>query len=98
LGVGALILAAAVIAVYVIVRSIERLLLIRVLRATRIDAAKLRALMEGDAKPVVLDVRSRIALRVDPRRLPGAIAVDMSVAHVPLVDIPPDRDVVVYCS
>ena len=98
LGVGALILVAVVIAAYVGVKSIERFLLIRLLRSTRIDVTELRALMQGDVKPVVLDVRSRIAQQLDPRRLPGAIAVDMSAPQAPLVDVPPDRDVVVYCS
>lgn len=98
LGLSALILAAAVIVLYVIVKSIERFLLIRSLRATRIDVVELRALMEGNARPVVIDVRSRIAQKLDPRRLPGAIAVDMSAPRMPLVEVPPDRDVVVYCS
>lgn len=98
LGVGALIVAAAVVAVYVISRSIERFLLIRLLRTTRIDVDELRALMDQDPKPVILDVRSRIAQQLEPRRLPGAVLVDMNAAQVPLVDVPPDRDVVVYCS
>ena len=97
-GVGALIGAAAVIAVYVFVKSVERFLLIRLLRTTRIDVTELRTLMQGDAKPIVLDVRSRIARQLDPRRLPGAIAVDMHAPQVALIEVPPDRDVVVYCS
>lgn len=98
LGLSALIVIAAVVAVYVISRSIERFLLIRLLRTTRIDVTELGALMEQDAKPVILDVRSRIAQKLEPRRLPGAIPVDMSAPQVPLVAVPPDRDVVVYCS
>ncbi len=97
LGLGALMFAAAVIAIYVILKSIERFYLIRFLRATRIHPAELRELMGGELKPVVLDVRSRIGQKLDPRRLPGAIAVDMSAPHVPLA-VPPDRDIVVYCS
>ena len=98
LGAGVLIVAAVLIAIYVAVKSIERFLLLRFLRATRINVDELRTLMEGDAKPVVLDVRSHIAQRLDPRRLPGAIIVDIGAAQLPLVDVPADRDVVVYCS
>lgn len=96
MGLGALILAAAVIAAYVIVKSVERYLLIRFLRMSRIGAEELRGLMAGDAKPVVLDVRSPLARKLDPRRLPGAIALDIETAA--LVEVPPGRDVVVYCS
>ena len=98
LGVGALVVVGAVVGLYVISRSIERYLLIRLLRTTRIDVDELRTLMDGDLKPVILDVRSRIAQQLEPRRLPGAVVVDMSAPQVPLVHVPPDRDVVVYCS
>jgi len=97
LGLGALLFAAAVIVVYVIVKSIERFYLIRFLRSTRILPSELRKLMDQELKPVVLDARSRIGQQLDPRRVPGAIAVDMSALHVPLA-VPPDRDIVVYCS
>jgi rhodanese-related sulfurtransferase len=55
-------------------------------------------MMKQETKPVVLDVRSAAARRLDPRRLPSAIAVDIDTPQVALVDVPPDRDVVVYCS
>ena len=98
MGLGALVLAAAIFAVYVAVKWIERYLLIRFLRMTRIGVEELRELLAGESRPVVLDVRSPLARRLDPRRLPGAIAVDITAPHAALVDVPPDRDVVVYCS
>jgi rhodanese-related sulfurtransferase len=73
-------------------------MLIRFLRMVRIGVAELSEMMKQETKPVVLDVRSAAARRLDPRRLPSAIAVDIDTPQVALVDVPPDRDVVVYCS
>jgi membrane protein DedA with SNARE-associated domain len=98
MGVGALILSASVVAFYVAVKSIERYLLIRFLRMARISADELRDLMRQDSKPVVLDVRSATARKLDPRRIPGAIPVDIAAPQASLVAVPPDRDVIVYCS
>jgi rhodanese-related sulfurtransferase len=64
----------------------------------RIGAQELRELMAKDPRPVVLDVRSALARSLDPRRLPGAIAVDIESPQAALVSVPLDRDVVVYCS
>jgi rhodanese-related sulfurtransferase len=64
----------------------------------RISADELRDLMRQDSKPVVLDVRSATARKLDPRRIPGAIPVDIAAPQASLVAVPPDRDVIVYCS
>ena len=97
MGLGALILVTALIAVYIAVKSVERYLLLRFLRMTRISVTELRGLMDREERPVVLDVRSALARQLDSRRLPGAIAVDID-AQAALVVVPPDRDVVIYCS
>ncbi len=64
----------------------------------RIGVEELRDLLGGESKPIVLDVRSPMARRLDPRRRPGAIAVDIRAPDLAVVAVPPDRDVVVYCS
>ena len=73
-------------------------MLIRFLRMVRVSAVELRELLEGDAKPIVLDVRSATARKLDPRRIPGAIWVDIEAPQTALVAVAPDRDVIVYCS
>lgn len=98
MGLGALALAAAIVAVYVAVKSIQRYLLIRFLRMTRIGVEELRELLAGESRPVVLDVRSPLARKLDPRRLPGAIPVDIVSPQTAVIAVPPDREVVVYCS
>lgn len=98
MGTGALALLVAVLALYVSAKLLERYLLIRFLRTVRISVEELRELMMQPVPPIVLDARSATARRFDPRRIPGAIPVDMDAPQAALHHISPDRDVVVYCS
>jgi len=98
MGTGALAVVAAVVVFYIGVKTIERTLLIRFLRMVRVSVDELRELMRQETKPVVLDVRSAMARSLDRRRIPGAIWVDIAAPQAALVAMPPDRDVVVYCS
>lgn len=98
MGTGAAMVIAAAVALYIGVKTVQRNLLIRFLRMVRISVEELRDLLLRDEKPVVLDVRSMAARKLDPRRIPGAIAVNIESPQVALITVPPDRDVVVYCS
>ncbi len=61
----------------------------------RISVGDLYHLIEGGHGPLVLDVRSAQERRADPRRIPGAIAADLDAE---LAALPPDRDIIVYCT
>jgi membrane protein DedA with SNARE-associated domain len=98
MGAGVVAAAAAVAAAYVAVKLVERYLLIRFLRMVRITPAELMPLLRQGERPLILDVRSAAARRLDPRRIPGAIAVDLVAPEAHLGAMQPDRDVVVYCS
>jgi len=98
MGTGAVMVIAAAVALYIGVKTVQRYLLIRFLRMVRISVEELRDLLLRDEKPVVLDVRSFAAQKLDPRRIPGAIAVNIETPQVALIAVPPDRDVIVYCS
>lgn len=98
MGSGAVAVIGVVVLLYLCVKLVQRYLLLRFLRMVTIGVEELRELMGREPKPVVLDVRSALARKVDPRRLPGAIAVDIEVPQAALVAIPPDREVIVYCS
>lgn len=98
LGAGALFTLGAVLVLYAMIKATQRYLFLRMLRAARMTVHELRELLQGEMPPVVVDVRSNTVRRLDPRRIPGAIAVNMADAAAALHEIPPDRDVVVYCS
>ena len=98
MGTGAVMVVAAVVLLYIGVKTIQRYWLIRFLRMARIGTQELRKLMAREPRPVVLDVRSAIARKLDPRRLPGAIAVDIDSPQAALAAVPREREVIVYCS
>ena len=98
MGAGAVMVVAAALLLYIGVKTLERYLLIRFLRMVRISVEELRGLMQADPKPLVLDVRSATARKLDPRRIPGAIAVDIDAPQAALAGVPPERQIVVYCS
>lgn len=98
MGSGALLVIAAAILFYAGIKAVERYLLIRFLRMVRISVEELHQLITQGARPVILDARSALARRQDPRHIPGAIAVDIVAPEAHLGAVAPDRDVVVYCS
>ena len=98
MGTGAAALIGAVVLVYIAIKTVQRYLLIRLLRMSRIAAAELREMMGKEPRPIVLDVRSSTARGLDGRRIPGSIWVDIEAPQTALTGVPRERDVVVYCS
>ncbi len=83
---------------FIAFRWIERRLLIRWLRMARISVDELHEQLQRTDKPVVLDARSATARKLDPRRVPGARAVDLGDLERHLAGIATEREVVVYCT
>lgn len=98
MGAGAVAAVAGLIALYIAFKAVERYRLIRFLRMIRIDVGDLRSMIDARQAPVILDARSELAREAEPRRIPGAIAVQLDLIDSILDRLPPDRDVVVYCS
>ena len=55
-------------------------------------------MIERGEDPLILDVRSEAALRRRSAEDPRALLVDPDAPDEPLVDLPRDREIVVYCS
>jgi len=98
MGTGAAAVIAVIVLFYIGIKTVQRYMLIRFLRMSRISVDEVRDLMRKEIKPIVLDVRSLAARKLDPRRIPGAIAVNIAAPQAALNAVPPDRDVIVYCS
>ena len=64
----------------------------------RIRAADLRRLMDEGEAPVIVDVRSKGARQRDPRRIPGAVLVDVLELDEKISHLPTDREIVLYCT
>jgi membrane protein DedA with SNARE-associated domain len=93
----ALLVIGAIAGAYIAIKWLERWYLVRLLRMVRVTVDELHEQMQTVAAPVILDVRSAAAQKLDPRRIPGALMIDTTnpVLHP---DISPDRDVVIYCT
>ncbi len=98
MGAGALFVIALILIGYIAIKLVQRYMLLRFLRMIRITPTALREMMAGGAEPLILDARSALARQAEPRRIPGAIEVDLDTVESIVGTVAPDRDVVVYCS
>jgi membrane protein DedA with SNARE-associated domain/rhodanese-related sulfurtransferase len=70
----------------------------RAVNVPRIRVGELRALMDSERAPVIVDVRPPASVQVDPRRIPGAVNVELSRIEAFARELPREREVVVYCN
>jgi membrane protein DedA with SNARE-associated domain/rhodanese-related sulfurtransferase len=98
LGARAMAILGVLLALYVAYRWWERHRCIKSLDAGRISVDELSRMINAGEEPIVLDVRSRAHRKLDGRRIPGAVHVDLDALDATLEGIPRDRDVVVYCA
>jgi membrane protein DedA with SNARE-associated domain/rhodanese-related sulfurtransferase len=94
----ALLVVAALLALYVAYRLLVRRQFLKSLRASRIGVSELKERMGRGEAPILLDVRSRTHRKLDGRMLPGAWAVDVENLEPALAQIPAGGEVVVYCA
>jgi rhodanese-like protein len=95
-----LVVAVAGLVVYVAIKFTQRRLFMRSLRIARITVDELKdRLAHGDAADLtVVDTRSSFELNLTPYAIPGALwiaADDIDRRHL---EIPRDREIVVYCT
>lgn len=93
-----LLLLAAAFLLYLSLRLWRRLRFHARLRMARIGAAQLQALMQAGPSPVVLDVRSAAARRLQPFAIPGALSIPAERVADSVAHLPRDRDIVLYCT
>jgi membrane protein DedA with SNARE-associated domain/rhodanese-related sulfurtransferase len=83
---------------YIALKWWERRRFYKMLRIARIGVDELRALMDGGKRPVVVDVRSPGSRSLDPRFIPGALAMDTAEVDRRLEQLPADREIIFYCT
>jgi membrane protein DedA with SNARE-associated domain len=98
LGGYALMLIGAALALFIAAKWWQRRRFFKMLRMARIPVGELYRLMEEGHEPVVVDVRSEGARSLDPRRIPRAVTVDIDQLDAVLPQLPPDRDIILYCT
>ena len=55
-------------------------------------------MMRDNARIIILDARSSTARKVDPRHIPGAVAVNITAPEHNVGEVTPEHLIVVYCS
>ena len=98
MGSGAAVALGLALGFYITMKWVERALFIRLLRGVRISVDELHEAMQRGSPPVILDARSAAARNLDPRRIPGAIAVDVNAPERALASVSAEREIVVYCT
>jgi len=95
------------IAAVVIAIALATMLIYRYLRrrwmlsdryAPRVAVHELRELIRRGESPIIIDVRSSVAMLQDGRRVPGAIVATLAQLPATAHELPPDREVVLYCN
>jgi membrane protein DedA with SNARE-associated domain/rhodanese-related sulfurtransferase len=98
LGAGALGLVAGLVALYAGYKYLQRHRLLRELRMARITVDELRQKLEAGENVMILDLRSHAALEEDPSLIRGALHMSLEEVDVRVLEIPRDRDIILYCS
>ncbi|MBY0372577.1 MAG: VTT domain-containing protein [Bryobacteraceae bacterium] len=91
-------LLAAALAVYLGIKLLQRNLLIRRFRLSRIEPEELAELMREGAEIAVVDLRHRVELEAEGAKLPGALVFRPEEIKDRHSEIPRGRDIILYCS
>ena len=70
----------------------------KALRIARISAEELRRLMDSGRQPLILDVRTKLVLGLDPSTIPGAVRFHLDELDSKLADIPREQEIVLFCT
>jgi len=92
-----LLVAAALLLLYIAYRAIQRWLVAAGAAVPRIGVDELLLRLAAEPVPIVLDVRSQL-LQDERGRIPGALPVELEELRRSPPPLPYDRDIVTYCS
>lgn len=98
MGIYAIVIIVLALAAFIAFKWWERKRFFKALRMARLAVPELRSMMDDGHNPLVVDVRSASARSLDPRRIPGALSVEIEKIDEHLSGLPPDRDIILYCA
>jgi membrane protein DedA with SNARE-associated domain len=98
LGAGLAVLLLGGLATYIAFKYRQRQRFIRDLRVARITPEDLKQKLDAGEEAVVVDLRHAVELESDNVKIPGAIHLDPGEIEQRHVEIPRDRDIVLYCT
>lgn len=89
---------AGLLALYILLKYIQRRRFYHKLRVARIEPADLKALMDSGQRVIIVDLRNSLEREDHPAKIPTAMALDFEDLEAGLGDVPLDQDVVLYCT
>jgi len=92
-----LLIAAALVG-YILLKYVRRRLFLRQLRIARIAPEVLKQRLDAGEDVMILDLRTALDVGTAPYVIPGARWVTTDALDGNVVDIPADRDLVLYCT
>jgi membrane protein DedA with SNARE-associated domain len=99
LGNSVLVLVGTALAVYIVVKFVQRQRFLRGLRIARITAEELRRRLElADETLAVVDTRSALDVEATPYGVPGALWIPAEEIERRHAEVPRGREIVLYCS
>jgi membrane protein DedA with SNARE-associated domain/rhodanese-related sulfurtransferase len=84
--------------IYIGFKYWQRQRILRELRTARITVGELRQKQDAGEQVVIVDLRPGAELTLDPYLIPGAIHLAVEEVEQRHLEIPRDREVIVYCS
>jgi membrane protein DedA with SNARE-associated domain len=88
----------SLLAIYILVKYVQRRRFYHQLRVARIHALEVKDMMDRGEEVLIIDLRNSLEREDNPMKVPGAIALAFEDIEAGLADLPRDRDVVLYCT
>lgn len=98
LGWWALVIVSCALALFILMKWMERRRFLGQLRTARITVEELKRLLDTGKEPVVIDVRTAGSRKANPKRIPQAIVATVADIDRDIAAISPDREIVLYCT
>jgi membrane protein DedA with SNARE-associated domain len=98
LGSRGLALVVALLVGYVGWKYLMRRRFLRKLRIARISPAELKAMLDAGGDVMVVDVRDRLDFETEPAIIPGALHLSTDELEARHLEIPRERDIILYCT
>lgn len=84
---------------YLVLRWVRRRMSQRERALPRVSVEELARLLADGPMPLVIDVRSETSRHLDPRRIPGALGIDLRLVKARAAGLAEtDRTIVLYCN
>lgn len=96
---GSLVLVAiGALALYLALKFWARWRFLRDLRVRRIEPVELAALIDERRELAIVDLRHGVEVEADPVHIPGALHIPFEDLDARFTEIPPDREIILYCT